>query len=450
MNNIPERSYLYHLPPIGNGTKNIESLTSYVTRLSSAHLISLGVFFTKIIYVSLQKDSIPRDGITAAKTSSFNNFHQNAKDLVFTLESLTLVKGLDQLTLINFSKCLSSFNDVRSKKYWCPDCFEKWKTNGEEVYEKLIWVFKIVEICELHNKRLICNCPNCNAYQYHIHRSGQMGKCYKCGNWLGASRVENNDKLESIEYVKWQNWIINNIYQLIVLKSEERNIINMSAVNFQYYIRDLLINIKEKFGISKMELSKSCLIPCRILMYWENGTQRASLHSLLKLCFILNKSLIDIFSGNTTIYTDTLNELPTSLKEINNNRSLKRYEDNVLKTLLEQILMDKVNPPPSLSYVTKKLGYTKSETLKEKFPQETQEIVKNHKKYLSEKSRSKKEEIKSIIIDLVNKDEYPSQKKISEALNKTNSFFWKKDNRETLNEICKELKVERRNTNPNN
>ncbi|MFC5734022.1 hypothetical protein [Cytobacillus gottheilii] len=62
------RSTLYNLKPIGINTDEIESLTSYVTRLSTAHNVTLGVLFNELIYPILRKESRPRDGVTVFDT----------------------------------------------------------------------------------------------------------------------------------------------------------------------------------------------------------------------------------------------------------------------------------------------------------------------------------------------------------------------------------------------
>lgn len=47
---IPERSTLYSLEPIGVGTPHCESLTSYLTRLASAHCVKLDKIIQHNIY----------------------------------------------------------------------------------------------------------------------------------------------------------------------------------------------------------------------------------------------------------------------------------------------------------------------------------------------------------------------------------------------------------------
>jgi hypothetical protein len=41
------RSYLFHLPPIGIGTAEVESLTGYISRLAAAHAVETGVLVNR-------------------------------------------------------------------------------------------------------------------------------------------------------------------------------------------------------------------------------------------------------------------------------------------------------------------------------------------------------------------------------------------------------------------
>ena len=46
---IPPRSQLYSLEPMGLGTGMVESLTSYIARLGSAHNFKLSTFVSKLL-----------------------------------------------------------------------------------------------------------------------------------------------------------------------------------------------------------------------------------------------------------------------------------------------------------------------------------------------------------------------------------------------------------------
>jgi hypothetical protein len=440
LKDLASRSYLYSLTPIGIGTKHVESMTSYVSRLINAHNLNSGVFFTKIIYPYLGKVDFPRDGFIPKKSCTFNNFHQKSTELVSALTDLTMINNLELHTLLDFSNFLGNY-EVRSNKYWCPCCYQESNDNRSPVYDKLIWAFNDVEVCLEHNCRLICSCPSCNTAQFHISRNNIMGYCYKCGSWLGDSRYYSTDSIP-FGYFHWQEWTINNIRELLLLTPNERSNVNRIWVSYKDNIKKNISSVIDNYKIKREHLFNIAKIPIRLYYNWEKGRQRASLSSLLKLCYVTNTPL------KKFLFMDF--ELDIGLKQLPNfiysnvlHKTQKKYDIDELRQEIMQIISDKVDPPPSLSQVSKSFGYKKTETLRAKLPNETNIIIKNYRDYIVEEKQKRREELSNVIIKLLNRDIYPSQKNIEKELGKT-SYFWKDSNIKLLNEICQELGVVRK------
>lgn len=437
---MPERSSLFNLKPIGIGTPDVESLTSYTSRLSTAHNFTLGVFFSKIVYPQINKEFIPRDGIGARKASAFNNSYNGAKELLKALHELTMSEDLGRLTLINFDQCLSKY-ELRAKKSWCPDCLEEWKNGKEIIYEKLIWSFDIVEVCITHKCKLRSYCAHCQTEQFQLHRTGKIGYCYKCNLWLGLSSFSKSDTL-SDEYFLWQKWIINNITELLLLETQERIKINEIAINYSENISEYIEQIKINYDVTKAEIADIANVPDRMFYYWKHGKQKASLYSLLKLCYTTNNSVVEILSTDYKL-SSSIKKLPEFLFDKNLPRkNKKKYSIEKLREELNKIINDNNNPSPSLSQVAKLLDFKKPENLRKKLPEETDIIIQKYREYKNKQKEEKKNEIRKVIVNLVKQGIYPSQKLIGEALN-IPSMFWKNKNRDILNELCEELGVVR-------
>lgn len=437
---IPSRSTLYSIPPIGTGTVYVESLTSYVSRLINAHNLNSGVFFTKIIYPYLGKETYPRDGFTPRKSCTFNNFHQRSKELVSALTDLTTNSNLEEHSLINFSAFLSNY-EVRSIKYWCPYCFQASEDSKQPVFEKLLWAFDAVEICHIHNCKLICCCPTCNTDQYHLSRSGIMGYCYKCGSWLGYRKNDLKEEL-SAEYLHWQQWVIENIEDILIMRKWEIKEINRIWINYKDNIKEYFTRVIERNLITKTEFFNYAKVPSRLYYYWEKGEQRLSLNSMLKLCYVTKTSLKEFLLKDFELGKG-LKQLPDFIYNNIKYKAKKKYDEDELRKKIFRVINDKNNPPPSLSQVAKLFGYKERKTLRAKLPYETDIIIQNYNNYKSEENKKRKSEISTAITKLLDKGIYPSQKSIEVELGKT-SYFWKRTNRILLNEICKELGVTRK------
>lgn len=50
-----KNNILYNIPPIGVGTMEIESLSSYISRVASSHCIYVGDLINKILIYELKK-----------------------------------------------------------------------------------------------------------------------------------------------------------------------------------------------------------------------------------------------------------------------------------------------------------------------------------------------------------------------------------------------------------
>ncbi|MBT2685306.1 TniQ family protein [Bacillus sp. ISL-37] len=440
MQKIPPRSRLYNIPPIGTGTAHIESLTSYTSRLVNAHNLNTGVFFTKIIFPYLGKDTFPRDGINPRKSCSLNNYNQSSKELVNALTDLTTNRNLEKHTLLDFSSFLSTY-EIRSNKYWCPHCFQELKDKNLPIYEKLLWVFEIVEVCHIHNCELICKCPTCNTNQYHLSRNSIMGHCYKCGSWLGYRESRNNTDILK-EHLHWQQYIIENLEALLLLDEIERKKINDIWVNYEENIMECFKKILNNHNITKGNFFKLIKVPDRLYYYWKNGEQRLSLNTLIKLCYVTNNQLSKFLFMQVQA-NPTLTPLPDFVYNNIRNKNYKKFELEELRNKILSVINDTNQPPISLSQLTKSLGYKKPETLRSKLPYETDIIVKNFNNYINDEKQKRRNEIRKAVENLFKNGIYPSQKKVEEELG-IPSYFWKNSNRKILNEVCVEIGIIRK------
>ena len=109
---IPPRSRFYNLAPIGLRSSLVESLTSYICRLSYEHHVEVGTLIQRSIASVLDKhyiaDSQSR-GISSflRSASSINSNGIIASDWVNALEALTLRVDLSLLTLLVGANALS-------------------------------------------------------------------------------------------------------------------------------------------------------------------------------------------------------------------------------------------------------------------------------------------------------------------------------------------------------
>src|SRR5215813_8279236 len=143
---IPPLSRLYHLAPVGVGTPNVESLTSFVMRLAAAHCVKTGTVIAQEIAPLINESE------TKPALRSINGVGPAAPNWVSALESLTRRRNLHLLTMLPWRHIMPLRNSMRLWRAWCPDCFAVDRREQESVFERLAWALDSVSVCILHNR----------------------------------------------------------------------------------------------------------------------------------------------------------------------------------------------------------------------------------------------------------------------------------------------------------
>jgi hypothetical protein len=180
-------SHLYSLAPIGIGTRFVESLTSYISRIAEAHSIHTGTLIAKEITPRLDKsymNKIARRGGNGFYdwAHSLNGLGNGAKEFVDVLQCLTLRNDLSHTTLLNWEAVIPTRGLSRATKAWCSVCYQEWEDNNQLLYDPLIWSLQEISICLKHSVKLVIQCPNPQCAQSipWLNRCSRPGYCSKC------------------------------------------------------------------------------------------------------------------------------------------------------------------------------------------------------------------------------------------------------------------------------
>ena len=155
---IPERSILYSPAPIGMGTALGESLTSYLARLAEAHCVYPGVLLQEMIVPLMveveTQDNVPeqhplwrRDG---GGSHLINVTGSRPQAALHALETLTLRTDLHGLALIALTEVLPIRGLMRNRLAWCHKCYDEWQSDGQALYDPLLWKFREISLCTRH------------------------------------------------------------------------------------------------------------------------------------------------------------------------------------------------------------------------------------------------------------------------------------------------------------
>jgi hypothetical protein len=209
---IPPRSKLYNLEPIGLGTPYVESLTSYISRLAEFHSLNVTTLVCKtfIPFVKLYHLQQSFKGRSLGALVNFiNGISPVSLNYVSALEELTKRNDLIYLTMNLWAGLFPTTRVIGDYRKWCPICLEEYKRNGTDIYEPLIWYIKDIEVCDKHHVSLENKCPSCGEKLQFLHTNLIVGHCQYCFKWLG-----NSDET-SINPSKYQIFLLESFKSLI-------------------------------------------------------------------------------------------------------------------------------------------------------------------------------------------------------------------------------------------
>lgn len=216
--NIPTRSYLYPLRPMGLGTSKVESLVSYLSRLAQAHWVTGSCLYARLLYPLAEwgKEMTCHSEILRAYSSfySLRQVNERTGKVIHALENITCQPSLMSLTHLTWKRLLDQPIPTRKYRAWCPPCYRDWQATRSVMYEPLSWSLQIVKVCSRHQFWLESLCPNCERQLRTVDSRLRAGFCSYCRHWLGGEGHRDVNALENKD-LNYQVWVTKNIEQLL-------------------------------------------------------------------------------------------------------------------------------------------------------------------------------------------------------------------------------------------
>jgi transcriptional regulator with XRE-family HTH domain len=430
--NIPKRSHLYQLTPIGIGTHFVESLTGYIARISESHNVLPSVLITREIASLAQTKFIKN--ITSRGLRSFferatalNSTGDMAQDLVQALQLLTLRDDLHFLTFLFWAEIIPPRNLFRTKKAWCPICYEEWHLHKQIIYEPLLWTISSVQICPHHQKYLCHICYHCNQELPLLSWRSRPGYCSNCDSWLGVSLPAQQSSsiidspIISTEDLHWHSWVVESIGELI-----------SSAPSFESI--PAKENIAKSFSLvidmvtygNAAEFARLMGIPKNTIWMWQKKKALPLIDMLLKICYRLEISLLDFLNAEQLCTKSLIKISHRHLKPSRISRtSPKLFDPNQVQDFLLTILASEEDPPPTMKEVAIRIGYDRR-TIFNHFPDLCRSISSKCRIYNKachiRKIEQLCKEVQEIVFKLHHQGEYPTEARVSELMSNPGYF----------------------------
>jgi hypothetical protein len=387
--NLPPRSRLFNLEPLGIGTSQVESLTGYIARLADAHCVSPGGLFGCELLPLLDnpywQDQLTKKQVTSilgygfvAQTPAMNGTGKVASQWVKVLENITRQTGLESLTLLPWRAFTSTLSLLRRKRAWCSACYEEWLIRKRPIYEPLIWCIEAVKICTTHKRRLQSTCHWCNRQSYPLSTKTRPGFCSACSRWLGRAAALSllPSEMLSDADVEWDTFAATSVGTLLstALTNSARQPTKEAIT------RSLETCIQLFFEGNASILSRKAHISKQTITNWRAGiTPR--LDALLRVCFHTKVSLLSFLletiptvnTANTSTESNKSNVSSNKKRPPGRKLDLKGTQE-VLKNALT------MNPPLCLAHVAKRMG-RRAGTIRHHFPDLCKAVVDRYAEY---------------------------------------------------------------------
>lgn len=347
-----------------------------------------------------------------------------ASELVRALSELTVHKQLQYLTMLTWSDVLPSRALMRSTRAWCSQCYmEQYKEEGQ-TWELLLWTLNVVQICPAHQRLLSTVCPHCNQTNPPLAWRSRSGYCYRCEKWLGSLSSTTSTESDSEIELKWMIWTANSIGELIAAAP------SLTSKPSQAKIAKGLSTCVKLFADGNIaEFARLIQTPKNTVWLWCNGKNLPQLDALVKLCFRLKISVLDLLTQDELEITDDSTRLlPNGLSLPRSRAEVKFTNHEQVHSQLLAVLLAHKLPPSSLEETARALGYHR-ETLYRNFKDLCRAISVRYDQYEQVRYlRSIEEccnEVRRVVLQLHEQGIYPSEARVSQHLTKPGHLRYK-------------------------
>jgi hypothetical protein len=321
---------LFHLEPVGIGTPETESLTSYATRLAAAHGVRVRELVVHELLPFLGRahlaDGRSANSLTAFwrnETRALNGTRTLARQFVEALETRTGRQNLRFLTLLTWTQVLPVIQLQRRARAWCPSCYQEQQDSGHPVYDPLLWTLAPVTVCVRHRRRLhlVCPFPDCRRPSPWLSSQSRPGRCARCGRWLGdsANTGEWRDQpapavpsppgahaAQDLHDFEAHAWMVGAVGDLIAVAPDLAEPPRKERVTHA-----LLHSVAQRTSGNRSAWARQLGLSMEATYNWCQGQTRPSLWLLLEVCSLLGTTPLRLLYGGDNAAGATASTAPT-------------------------------------------------------------------------------------------------------------------------------------------
>lgn len=378
---VPPRSQFYCLDPLGVGTAQVESLSSYIMRLACAHCLTASEFFRQVLSQSGENTYKSKESYIYDSSKyiyAINGVSDIGKRWVVLLEQITGQTELLYLTMLSWQNVFPLNSSIlRTKRAWCPACYEMWYRAEQPMRDLLIWNLKEVTVCAQHLCFLQTQCSACLQHLPPFSSQEDIGYCPKCHTFLGLSREPERVTSDDIDADTFEElmWVAQVLGELIAITP-----MLPAPVSQQRVSSTLLFYLHNIANGHKRTLIRQLGLTARTFNRLVQMVQRTNMNMLLQMCKNLDTTPIHFLTGDLSIQQVPICNITPGPFYANELKVDDQSRLNQLRQALEAELDNNEFPPPSLHEVVKRVG-SQFHTVSQLFPDLSRKITARYRKF---------------------------------------------------------------------
>lgn len=384
----PPRSTLFRVLPQGLATGQIESLTSYVTRLAAAHLVTpLTLLRRGLAWWDAGDASRVGEWGRQRPTlrlSNCINAHASGARWCRLLERLTCIDDLSSCTMRAWADLFPSRGLLRDYLAWCPSCLAE----QPEPYDPLLFCIREVKACSRHRCRLVERCPHCGDQVPVLHARSAPGACPKCA--MPRKAAGSHLKVASEEEVH------------VVLLAEEFLAATATNPRRQWRrtceVAEVLRRCVTAADVPDAAALGRVVNVSRITAWgWLNGKSVPDFSLTLRLCHCFGLTVEDFLSGRipATLALRVWEELPIRPAR----RRPGQHDDIGLAKAVGRYCEKRTQRPPSLAEVAEAVAVS-PRVLRKRLPAVCNDISSRWREFVRTQRIAREEELRRTIRDV--------------------------------------------------
>ena len=405
-------SVLYRLDPAGLASGDPECLTSYLTRLSQAHVVPLRVLLHEILVPRLSDLKIPRSYTRLFQESarSMNGLGLYAERFSRLLNELTLRSDLSLLTMLPWKDLFDGGGKglLETKKSWCSQCFSEQRETGVPLHEPLRWQLSVMELCPAHGRPFETTCPGCGKEQSALPQFSVVGRCA----WCGTDLSEKSKKTIPPSNDPWHGWISEKTAALFLFAGSGENFCTIDAFRVR-----IALTIQTRTDGNAEAMDRLLGWGTGTVGQWRRGRCRPRFDYFLHFCYRLGLDPVSFLSDGENVEASCGSFEKTDSKPRTGPPRVSRIRHQNHASILKELdlLVETGDDGLSLEKAADNLGVGIG-YLRYRFPEQSLKISARYKERIHSRAEEtfdrKAQAIFAAVRELMERGDYPSKSKV--------------------------------------